>query len=57
MNKNEKIRKQVSKKFGDVLARYQTTESALLNNYVKNNKRVLFYIYRKIEATKIINFY
>ena len=26
-------------------------------NYVKNNKRVLFYIYRKIEATKIINIY
>lgn len=37
MNKNEKIRKQVSKKFGEVLQRYQTTESALLNNYVKNN--------------------
>lgn len=37
MNKDEKVRKQVSKKFGDVLARYKTTESTLLNNYVKNN--------------------
>lgn len=36
-NKDEKIRKQVSKKHGEVLARYQTTESSLLNNYIKNN--------------------
>ena len=36
-NKDEKIRREASTKFGKVLARYQTTESALLNNHVKNN--------------------
>ncbi len=36
-NKDEKVRKEASTKFGEVLARYQTTESALLNSYVKNS--------------------
>lgn len=36
-NKDEKIRKQVSKKYGEVIKRYQTTASSLLNNYIKNS--------------------
>lgn len=36
-NKDEKVRSEVTTKFGKVIARYQTTESALLNNHVKNN--------------------
>lgn len=36
-SENPKIRKDAYNKFGKTLKRYETTESALLNNYVKNN--------------------
>lgn len=36
-NNDPKIRKQVTDQFQKTIAQYQNTESALLNNYVKNN--------------------
>lgn len=35
-NKSEKIRKTVNKQFGNTIEQYQNTESALLQNYIKN---------------------